>query len=144
SSRKKFFGINNPILEQPTNSIRSILRLFASEVEDKPWFNDKDFWISYLTMLATHRFNRFNLSLSLGYDFLRNVTDAYLLFPYTFLFSVPGYNVRVRQLAETERDYNLEMLKFISEQTVARGLDFQLGLWMHGYEWIDSPKANYT
>ena len=144
SSREKFLGINNPIVEQPTNSIRSILRLFASEVEDKPWFNDKDFWTSYLTMLATQRFNRFNLSLSLGYDFLRNVTDAYFLFPYPFLFTVPGYNVRVPQLSETERDYNLEMLKFISEQTVARGLDFQLGLWMHGYEWIDSPKANYT
>jgi hypothetical protein len=36
------------------------------------------------------------------------------------------------------------MLKFISEQTVARGIDFQLGLWMHGYEWINSPKPNYT
>jgi hypothetical protein len=36
------------------------------------------------------------------------------------------------------------MLRFISEQTVARGMDFQLGLWMHGYEWIDSPKPNYT
>ena len=28
--------------------------------------------------------------------------------------------------------------------TVARGIDFQLGLWMHGYERIDSPKPNYT
>jgi hypothetical protein len=36
------------------------------------------------------------------------------------------------------------MLKFIGEQTVARGIEFQLGLWMHGYEWIDSPHANYT
>src|SRR5204863_10014570 len=32
----------------------------------------------------------------------------------------------------------------ISEQTVARGIESQLGLWMHGYEWIDSPKPNYT
>ena len=23
-------------------------------------------------------------------------------------------------------------------------MEFQLGLWMHGYEWIDSPKPNYT
>ena len=36
------------------------------------------------------------------------------------------------------------MLRFISEQTVARGMEFQLGLWMHGYEWIDSPNPNYT
>jgi hypothetical protein len=136
--------VSFPIFEQPTNTIRSVLRLFASEVEDKPWFNDREFWRDYLTMLATQRFNRFNLSLGLGYDFLRRVTDAYLLFPYPFLFSVPGYNVRVPQLSDTERDRNLEMLRFISEQTVARGLQFQLGLWMHGYEWIDSPNANYT
>ncbi|MDP2995870.1 MAG: hypothetical protein Q8N47_00190, partial [Bryobacterales bacterium] len=61
-----------------------------------------------------------------------------------FFLSVPGYNVRVPQLPDAERDRNLEMLKFISEQTVARGLQFQLGIWMHGYEWIDSPKPNYT
>jgi hypothetical protein len=36
------------------------------------------------------------------------------------------------------------MLRFISEQATARGLEFQLGLWMHGYEWIDSPQPNYT
>jgi hypothetical protein len=57
---------------------------------------------------------------------------------------VPGYNVRVPQLPDAERDNNLEMLKFISEQTVARGMQFQLGLWMHGYEWINSPNPNYT
>ena len=27
---------------------------------------------------------------------------------------------------------------------MARGIEFQLGLWMHGYEWIDTPKRNYT
>src|SRR5262245_40112936 len=136
--------LKTPISEQPANSIRSVLRLFASEVEDKPWFNNREFWTNYLTMLAAQRFNRFNLSLSLGYDFLRRVTDAYFLFPYPFLFAVPGYDVRVPQLSDTERDRNLAMLKFISEQTVARGLQFQLGLWMHGYQWIDSPNANYT
>ena len=36
------------------------------------------------------------------------------------------------------------MLKYISEQTVQRGLQFQLGIWMHAYEWINSPKPNYT
>jgi hypothetical protein len=36
------------------------------------------------------------------------------------------------------------MLKFISEQAVARGMEFHIGLWMHGYEWINSPNANYT
>jgi len=95
-------------------------------------------------MLATQRFNRFNLSFGIGYDFLTNVTDSYFLFAYPFLLTVEGYNVHVPQLPDAERDRNLEMLKYISEQTVARGIQFQLGLWMHGYEFVKSPDANYT
>jgi hypothetical protein len=120
------------------------MRLFTSEVEDKPWFNDREMWPAYLSMLVAQRFNRFNLAFGIGYDFLRNVTDAYFLFAYPFLIAVPGYDVRVPQLPSGERERNLEMLRFISEQTVARGLEFQLGIWMHGYQWIASPNANYT
>jgi hypothetical protein len=133
-----------PISEQPANKVRSIQRLFVSDVEDKPWFYDHEMWPHYLTMLATERFNRFNLSFGIGYDFLRDVTDAYGLFLYPFLLSVPGYNVRAVNLPDEERDRNLETLRFISEQTVARGLEFQLGIWMHGYQWANSPHANYT
>ncbi len=136
-------SIKAPVIERPANAVRSVLRLFASDVEDKPWYHDREMWPRYLTMLAVQRFNRFNLSLGLGYDFLRQVTDAYFLFAYPFLISVPAYHVRATPLPDAERDRNLEMLKFISEQTVARGMQFQLGLWMHGYEWIDSPQANY-
>jgi hypothetical protein len=95
-------------------------------------------------MLAGHRFNRFNLSFGIGYDFLQNVTDAYFLFTYPFMLAVPGYSVRVPQLPDSERDSNLRMLKYISERAVAHGLDFQLGLWMHGYKWLNSPNPNYT
>jgi hypothetical protein len=137
-------AVREAAAERPANRIRSVTRLFTSEIEDKPWYNDREMWPRYLTMLAAHRFNRFNLAFGIGYDFLRNVTDAYFLFAYPFLLSVPGYNVRVPQLSDAERDRNLEMLKFISEQTVARGMEFQLGIWMHGYQWIDSPKPNYT
>ncbi len=131
-------------VEQPANAVRSVVRMFTSDVEDKPWYNDREMWPRYLDMLATQRFNRFHLAFGIGYDFLTNVTDAYLLFAYPFLLSVPGYNVRAPQLPDAERDRNLEMLRFISEQTAARGLHFQLGLWMHGYKWIASPNPNYT
>lgn len=133
-----------PLAEHPANQVRSITRLFVSEVQDKPWFNDHEMWRRYLTMLATQRFNRFNLAFGIGYDFIRRVTDAYFLFTYPFLLSVPNYNVRVPQLPDAERDRNLEMLRFISEQTASRGMEFYIGLWMHGYVWIDSPDANYT
>ncbi len=136
--------VDKSIVEQPANEIRSVTRMFCSDVEDKPWYNDREMWPRYFTMLANGRFNRFHLALGIGYDFIRQVTDAYFLFSYPFLLDVPGYQVRVPQLPNSERDNNLAMLKFISEQAVAHGIDFQLGLWMHGYQWIDSPKANYT
>lgn len=139
-------GIDAPrtVSEQPANRIRGISRLFSSDVEDKPWFYDREMWPRYLTMLATQRFNRFHLAFGIGFDFLRNVEDAYFLFAYPFFLDVPGYKVRVPQLPAAERERNLEMLRFISEQTAAHGLEFQLGIWTHGYEWINSPKPNYT
>lgn len=136
-------GIHRTV-EKPANRVRSVMRAFVSDVEDKPWFYDREMWPRYLTTLATQRFNRFNLSLGIGYDFLREVTDAYFLFAYPFVISVPGYDVRVPELSDAERDRNLDMLRFISEETVARGMQFQLGIWTHGYSWANSPHANYT
>jgi hypothetical protein len=130
--------------DRPANAVRSVQRLFTSEVEDKPWFYDREMWPQYLAMLAENRFTRFNLSFGIGYDFLRAVTDAYFLFAYPFLLSVPGYNVRAVNLPDAERDRNLETLRYISEQTVSHGLQFQLGIWMHGYVWENSPHPNYT
>ncbi|MFP5210818.1 MAG: twin-arginine translocation signal domain-containing protein [Acidobacteriota bacterium] len=130
--------------EQPANQVRSITRLFTSNVQDKPWYNDRGFWPAYLDMVAAQRFNRFNLAFGIGYDFLRGVTDAYFLFAYPFLLKAPGYNVRVPQLPDDERDSNLAMLQYIGRQCAQRGLEFYVGLWMHGYQWIDSPHANYT
>ena len=71
------------------------------------------------------------------------VTESYFFFAYPFLVSVPGYNVRAVGLPDAERDRNLEMLRFIGEQTAARGMEFQLGLWTHAYEWPNSPRPNY-
>lgn len=96
--------LEQPVVEQPANAIRSVMRLFSSDVEDTGWFHDRTFWRRYLDELATQRFNRVNLSLGLGYDFPRAVRDAYLYFSYPFLLSVPGYDVRVRGLAEGEQD----------------------------------------
>ena len=130
--------------EHSANHIRSISRLFTSDVEDKPWFNSREFWSRYLTMLATNRFNRVNLGFGLAYDFTTDITDCYFHFAYPFLFSVPGYNVRAVPLPDAERDSNLEMLRFISDEAAKRGLQFQLGLWTHAYHWTNSPRANYT
>ena len=123
----------HPLVERPANPIRSVARLFVSEVEDKPWFYDRSFWPRYLSMLAAQRFNRFSLTFGIGYDFLKEVSDAYLHFAYPFLLAVPDYKVRAVGLPDEERDRNLSTLRFISEAAAARGLHFQLGLWTHGY-----------
>ncbi len=45
-----------------TKPIRSVQRLFCSDVEDKPWFNDREMWPRYLAMLAENRFTAAQLS----------------------------------------------------------------------------------
>ena len=131
------------IVERPNNPIRSIARLFTSDVEDKAWYYDKSFWERYLSMLATQRINRFTMTFGLGYNSPRRIRDSYFYFTYPFLLSVPGYDVKAVGLSDEERDRNLEMLRFIVDQTTARGLHFQLALWTHAYEFRDSPDVNY-
>jgi len=135
---------SQPIREQPANAIRSLMRVFSSDVEDKAWYHDRDYWRRYLSLLAAHRFNRFNLAFGLGYDAPNRLKDTYLYFAYPFLLSVPGYDVRATHLPNAERDLNLEMLRFISDEAAARGMDFRLGLWTHAYQWTNSPDANHN
>ncbi|HWB85496.1 MAG TPA: hypothetical protein VG675_15235 [Bryobacteraceae bacterium] len=129
--------------EHPANELRSNSRAFVTEVEDKAWYYDKDFWRAYLTTLATNRFNRFNFALGMGYDFPRGVTGDYFHFPYPYLVDVPGYHVRVVPLSAAERERNMEMLRFITDETAARGIEFQLGIWTHAYAWTDSPHSDH-
>ncbi|MBN1507648.1 MAG: hypothetical protein JW955_12425 [Sedimentisphaerales bacterium] len=136
--------LREAVVERPANKVRSIMRVFASNVEDKSWYCDRGFWQQYLSMLVAQRFNRFALALGLGYDFTSRLRDTYFHFAYPFLVSVPEYDVRVRELPDVERDRNLEMLCFISDETARRGLHFQLGLWTHAYRWTDSPRVNCT
>ena len=138
------FNAVKPLAEQPFNETRSIGKSFVSDVEDKPWFNDREMWPAYFSMLATQRFNRFCLNFGIGFDFLEHVLDSYLLFAYPFLLAVPGYNVRAVPLPDAERDQNLATLQYISQQCVDHGIDFQLGIWTHGYQWKDTPHSNYT
>lgn len=132
-----------PTVERPANRIRSAMRLFVSDVEDKGWYNDRAFWQDYLTMLVSQRFNRFHLALGIGYDGPQGLRDGYFYFAYPFLVKVPGYDVRVARLPGAEPAANLEMLQFISSEAEKRGLHFQLGVWTHAYKWTDGPRVNH-
>ena len=138
------FGLASPLVEAPTARVRSIARLFCSEAEDKSWFHDRQFWHAYLTMLATHRFNRFSLTLGMGYNYPYHnnfISDVYFYFPYPFLFDMAGYPIAVRGISDEERDGNLETLKFIARETQRRGLDFHVALWTQRYDFDDVPNA---
>ena len=149
-------SLSRVVEEKPANEVRSVGRYFCSEMEDKSWYYDKNFWSGYLDTLVACRFNRFNFAYGLEYDFPRGVTDDYFHFFYPYLVEVPGYpDVRVTQLAspdgtklaspvpisKEEREKNFEMLRFIAAETGARGLHFQVGIWTHAYQWTDSPNA---
>ena len=133
--------VTEAIAEEPASRVRGIYRTFTNEKSDKPWYNDREFWTHYLTELATQRINRFSLALGMAYNSHRGVVDSYFFFPYPFFVDVPGYSVRATGLPDEERDSNLEMLKFISEETAKRGMEFQLALWSHGYEFPEN--VNY-
>ena len=136
--------LSAPVIETAANKVRSVARAFLSEIEDKSWFYDRAFWTRYLDTLAFARFNRFNFALGFGYDFPRGVTGDYLHFPYPYLVEVPAYQVRVEpSLLPGERQRNLETLQYIAAETARRGLDFQLGIWTHAYQWTDSPNSDH-
>ncbi len=147
SSDLPMLGLHLPasLIETTPNKVRSVSRGFCSEIEDKSWFYDRAFWTTYLDTLAAARFNRFAFTLGLAYDFPRGVTGDYLHFPYPYLVEVTGYEqVHVEPaLAPGERQRNLETLQFIAAETARRGMDFQLGLWTHAYQWTDSPRSDH-
>ncbi|WP_020577999.1 hypothetical protein [Actinopolymorpha alba] len=133
-----------PETHQPATPVRSISRVFVSDVEDKPWFHDRDFWADYLTELATNRINRLQLAFGMQYNYGHHpATENYLCFPYPFLLDVPGYQVRAGDLPDGERDRNLASLRFVSEEAKRRGLHFQLGLWNHAYDQGEGSEPHY-
>lgn len=136
-----------PLVEQPTARVRSMARLFCAVEEDRVWYNDKQQWRDYLSMLASNRFNRFALTLGMGYNYPYHnpwATDVYFYFPYPYLLKLPGFDIDVKELSAEERDSNLEMLKFIGREAKRRGLEFQLALWTQRYDFDDVPRANYS
>lgn len=132
-----------PVIEKPASRIRSIMRQFTSEVEDKKWFYDRENWIRYLDMLVYSRVNRMSFTMGMAYNSARDISDGYFVFPYPFFLDVPGYDVQAKGLSVEERERNLDMLKFIGEETVRRGMRFQLGIWTVAYKWVKSADATY-
>lgn len=136
---------SEPTTQSPATPVRSILRVYVSEIQDPPWFYDRTFWAEYLTELVVNRINRFQLGFGMQYNYGHHpATDNYFCFAYPFLLDVPGYDVRAEGVSAAERERNLEMLQFISSETKRRGMHFQLGLWNHAYDQGPDPTHPIT
>lgn len=135
-----------PLVAAPTAPVRSISKSFQSEIEDLPWFHDRDEWQEYLTHLTTNRFNRISLTFGKQYNYPYGnefVSDVYFHLAYPFLVTVPGHDVSLSNFSDEERIRNLETLKFIAREADRRGLEFQLALWTQSYDFDDCPKAKH-
>src|SRR5262249_33226632 len=136
-----------PVLERPASRVRGISRIFSCRNLDRRWFVDKSFWEGYFPILSENRFNKFSLTLGMAYNYPYDneyVSDVYLHFPYPFLVKVPGYDVHVSHLDESEREENLRSLQFIAREAAKHGLQFCLGLWNHQYEFGHANGLNYS
>lgn len=116
----------------PKTPIRGIRYFLHNADLERDWFYSKEYWDEYLSMLVRNRFNRFNLVFA-------HQTD-YLAPPYPFWIELPEFpTIRAKNLSPAQRNKNLEMLQYISQGCVSRGIDFTLGVWEHNAWSHDIP-----
>jgi len=119
---KNWFSAVKEISEEPLVPVRSMAVLLHSEDCEKDWYYSREYWEQYLSMLASNRWNAFNLIFS--------HQTPYLSPMYAFHIKVPEHpEVRARGLSEEQREKNLEMLRTISSLARKKGIDFTLGIW---------------
>lgn len=118
--------------ESPRVAMRGI-RVFIHNADlERNWYYSRDYWNDFFATLARDRFNRFNLVFA-------HQTD-YLAPPYPFWVDIPEFSgVRARNLSAEQRQKNLEMLQFISQDAAEHGIDFTLGVWEHNIQDYRKP-----
>lgn len=110
--------------ETPELAVRGMVQFLHNADLEREWYYDKEYWRTYLGMLAKDRFNSFNLVFA--------HQTAYLAPPYPFLVNVDKYpQIRVPGLSDSDRERNLQMLQYISHLAKERGIDFIMGIWEH-------------
>jgi hypothetical protein len=110
------------VSESPEAPVRSMIMFLHNEADEKDWYYSKEYWNSYFEMLATNRWNTFNLVFS--------HQTAYLAPMYPFHVQVESHpEVKVEGLTDAQRQRNLDMLRYISSTAKEYGLDFTLSIW---------------
>jgi hypothetical protein len=107
---------------EPHVPVRSMAILLHSEDCEKDWYYSKEHWEDYFAMLATHRWNAFNMIFSHQTPYLSPL--------YAFHVKVDQHpEIRAKGLTEEQRIKNLDMLRYISSLAKNRGIDFTIGIW---------------
>jgi hypothetical protein len=108
----------------PAVQMRGIRYFRHNQDLEKNWYYSRDYWDEYFAMLARNRFNRFNLVFA-------HQTN-YLAPPYPFWLEMPDFpEIRAIGLSAEQRQRDLEMLQYISQDAADHGIDFTLGVWEH-------------
>ena len=118
--------------ESPHVTMRGIRYFLHNEDLEQDWYYSRAYWDEYFSMLASDRFNRFNLVFA-------HQTD-YLAPPYPFWVDIPEFPaIHARRLSAAPRKKNLEMLQYISQAATAQGIDFTLGIWEQNIQSYRKP-----
>ena len=118
----QWLGNFPPETGEPAVPLRGMIQFLHSADLERSWYYDREYWETYLGMLAKDRFNSFNLVFA--------HQSSYLAPPYPFLFDVEEYpQVRVPGLSAADQHRNLETLQMIARLARQRGIDFIMGIW---------------
>lgn len=116
------FDAIEEISESPRVPVRSMVLFLHNKENEREWYYSREYWEEYFGMLAADRWNTFNLVFS--------HQTPYLAPMYPFHVMVDKYpGIRADGLSDSQREKNLEMLRFITSLAKDRGLDFTLSVW---------------
>ncbi len=122
TSLSQWLGKQRGETGKPAVAVRGMIQFLHNADLERSWYYDREYWESWLGMLAKDRFNSLNLVFA--------HQTSYLAPPYPFLFDVEEYpQVRVPGLTSAGQKKNLETLQMISRLARERGIDFIMGIW---------------
>lgn len=107
---------------KPFIKTRGLYTFLHNRDLEEEWFYSEKFWNQYFDMMASNRYNSFNLVFS---------HQTYYLAPMFAYFTKVEEHPEVYAIDADDKqiERNSKMLRFITEQAEKRGITFILGIW---------------
>ena len=121
----------------PYVKIRGLYKFLHNADCERPWFYSRAYWTRLFDSMARDRYNSYNLVVSHQTSYLAPIFAHFL-----DMSEFP--EVRATNITKEEIQENGEMLRFISHQAAARGINFIIGIWQvtpwmgDGHDWHHS------